>query len=155
MRKAFTLAEVVIVAAIIGILAAIVIPEFQSYAQQAKEAAAKDNLRILRVAIERYVAEHNGIPPGYINNDPSRLAVSPGAGPAWSGQLVFNGKYLSELPENPFNGKWETLFIENSEVFPGEPVSTDIYGGVYQPATKTIRLNWAGTDSSGIAYFDY
>ncbi len=155
MKKAFTLVEVLIVAAIVGILAAIVIPEFQSYAQQAKEAAAKDNLRILRVAIERYAAEHNGIPPGYIDNDPSRLAVSPGAGPAWTGQLVKNEEYLSKLPENPFNGKWETLFIDNSEVFPSEPVSTELYGWIHQPATKTIRLNWPGTDSSGISYFAY
>jgi len=143
MKKAFTLTEIVIVVAILGILAAIVIPEFQTYTQQAKEAAAKDNLRILRIAIERYAAEHNGVPPGYIDNDPSRLAVSPGAGPAWTGQLVNNGQYLSILPDNPFNGKWETLFIDNSVVFPSEP------------ATKTIRLNWPGTDSNGAAYFDY
>ncbi|HIJ71955.1 MAG TPA: prepilin-type N-terminal cleavage/methylation domain-containing protein [Planctomycetes bacterium] len=155
MKRAFTLTEVVIVAAIIGILAAIVIPEFQTYAQQAKEAAAKDNLRILRTAIERYAAEHNGIPPGYIDNDPTRLAVSPGTGPGWTGQLVKNGEYLSKLPDNPFNSKWETLFIENGEIFPADPVSIDIYGWMYQPATKTIRLNWPGSDSNGTAYFDY
>ncbi|RKY11715.1 MAG: hypothetical protein DRP65_03460, partial [Planctomycetota bacterium] len=50
MKKAFSLVELLIVVAILGILAAIVVPEFQTYTQQAKEAAAKDNLRILRNA---------------------------------------------------------------------------------------------------------
>jgi prepilin-type N-terminal cleavage/methylation domain-containing protein len=155
MKKAFTLVEVLIVAAIVGILAAIVIPEFQNYIQQAKEAAAKDNLRILRTAIERYATEHNGIPPGYIQNDPSRLALDGGLGPAYNGQLVNNGHYLSKLPENPFNNKIETKMIANEASFPIEPVEADLYGWIYQPATKTIKLNWPDTDSNGVAYFDY
>ena len=61
----FTLVELMIVVAILGVLAAIVLPEFAGHIQQAKESAAKDNLRILREAIERYAADHNGVPPGY------------------------------------------------------------------------------------------
>lgn len=69
MKKAFTLVEILIVVAILGILAAIVLPQFQSHTQQAKESAAKDNLRILRNAIELYAAQHDGVPPGYPNGD--------------------------------------------------------------------------------------
>ena len=76
MKKAFTLVEVLIVVAILGILAAIVLPVFRSHSQKAKESAAKDNLRILRNTIEIYAAQHNGIPPGYKNNDPSQLAAT-------------------------------------------------------------------------------
>ena len=78
MRKAFSLVELLIVTAIIGILAAIVIPEFQTHSQQAKETAAKDNLRILRNTIELYAVQHNGIPPGYVDNEPL-LTPLPGA----------------------------------------------------------------------------
>ena len=62
MKKAFTLIEILIVVSILGILSAIVFPEFQAQAQQSRESAAKDNLRILRNAIEIYAAEHNDIP---------------------------------------------------------------------------------------------
>jgi len=151
MRKAFTLAEVLIVAAIVGILAAIVIPEFQGHIQQAKEAAAKDNLRILRNTIELYAAQHNGIPPGHQNDDTSNE-------PAYLffvGQLTVSGEYMRDIPENSFNGQRSVKVIGNLEEFPAEPVQTDIYGWVYKPATKTIKLNWDGTDSTGVVYFDY
>lgn len=150
MRKAFTLTEVVIVAAIIGILAAIVIPEFQSYAQQAKEAAAKDNLRILRNTIEFYAAQHNGIPPGYFNDDPS----NPPSPILFRQQLVSNG-YLLKIPENPFNNKSVVAVLADAADFPAEAVYFDLYGWMYKPATKTIRLYWPGTDSTGVVYFDY
>jgi hypothetical protein len=43
--------------------------------------------------------------------------------------------------------------IGNSELFPPNP--TGQFGWVYQPATKTIRLNWSGTGKDGIRYYDY
>ena len=51
MKRAFTLVEILIVVALLGILAAIALPTFQDHIQQARESAAKDNLRILRNAI--------------------------------------------------------------------------------------------------------
>lgn len=150
MKKAFALAEILIVVAIIGILAAIVLPEFQDHVQQAKEAAAKDNLRILRNAIELYAHQHNGVPPGYDGNDPSTTPLYI----FFVSQLVLAGDYLPKLPENPFNGEILVKMIGNAEDFPTEPVEP-YNGWVYQPATKTIKLNWEGTDTAGVAYFDY
>jgi len=77
MKKAFTLVEILIVTAILGIMAAIVMPIFGEQVQLAKEAAAKDNLRVLRNVIERYAAEHNDVPPGYSDNDPSKTVSGP------------------------------------------------------------------------------
>jgi len=151
MRKAFTLAEILIVVGIIGIIAAIVLPEFQSHTQKAKETAAKDNLRILRNAIEFYAVQHNGIPPGYPDGDPANLPTFP----AFRLQLVFDAHYLSELPENPFNDTYQAEVLADGEPFPEEAVSPDFYGWIYKPATKTIKLNWPGTDSTGVAYLDY
>jgi len=148
--KAFTLVELMIVVAILGILAAIVIPEFQGHIQQAKESAAKDNLRLLRETIERYAIEHNSVPPGYPSNNPT---LSPGTA-AFNTQL-FNGDYLSERPKNPLSNLEAFKLIGNTDTFPGTPELTSIYGWLYQPSTKTIKLNYNGTDSSGKAYFDY
>ena len=65
MAKAFSIAELVIVAAIIGILAALAVPTLHSHSMEAKEAAARENLQLLRGAIELYAARHAGVPPGY------------------------------------------------------------------------------------------
>jgi len=56
--------EMLIVVAILGILAALVLPTFQGHIQQAKESAAKDNLRILRNAIGTLRRSAQWRPPG-------------------------------------------------------------------------------------------
>ena len=149
MKRGFSLIELMIVVAVLGILAAIAVPQFQEHAAQAKEAVAKDSLRILRSAIELYTARHSGVPPGYKNDNPQ----TPPDGSDFCQQLVTEGHYISEMPQNPFNKREDIRMIGNSEIFPQNP--TGQFGWVYQPATKTIRLDWQGTDKSGIRYFDY
>lgn len=156
-----------IVVAILGILAAIVLPEVQGYTQKAKESAAKDSLRTLRETIERYAADHNGVPPGYAVNNTSS---TPASGFVFA-QLIYKatdasgnladigtagypfGPYLSEMPQNPFNGKTSFIVVSNSGAFPAE--GTGGFGWIYKPATKEIRLDYPGTDSSGETYFTY
>lgn len=150
-RGAFTLVELLIVVAVLGILAAVALPVFQEHTARAKETTAKDNIRILRNTIELYAVQHNGVPPGYPFNDPSKAPT----GPIFFVQLVRDGHYLSKQAENPFNGKAIVKMIDNSKKFPAKPVETDLYGWVYKPATKEIRLNWPGTDLDGASYFDY
>jgi len=151
MKKAFTLVEILIVVAVLGILAAIVLPTVQGHITEAKEAAAKDNLRILRNTIEIYAAQHDGIPPGYPFDDPSQAPTHL----SFMIRLIIIGKYLPEMPENPFNGKTLLKMVLDAEDFPTEPVDTDLNGWIYKPATKTIKLNWLGTDLAGTPYYDY
>ena len=56
--KGFTLIELMIVVAIIGILAAIAIPQFSSYRQRAQDSAAKSTLKNLATAQEDYYVQH-------------------------------------------------------------------------------------------------
>ena len=161
-KRAFTLVEILIIVAILGILAAVVIPKLQDYSQKAKEANAKATLKLLRDAIERYAAQHNGIPPGYISNNTNStpdgmiflkqlVTATNSSGATINGEF---GPYLTNIPANPFNNRKLVRAIENSQPFPSEPPG-GTFGWVYKPETKEIRLNWAGTDSEGQSYYGY
>ena len=58
-KEGFTLIELMIVVAIIGILAAIAIPNFMAYQCKAKQSEAKSNLGNARTAQEAYYAERD------------------------------------------------------------------------------------------------
>ena len=57
--KGFTLIELMIVVAIIGILAAIAIPNFVKFQCRSKQSEAKGNLKALYVANEAYRGEYD------------------------------------------------------------------------------------------------
>lgn len=57
-REGFTLVEMMIVVAILGILTAIAVPAYINYVSGAKKAEAKTNLQSLRLLIEQYYSEN-------------------------------------------------------------------------------------------------
>ncbi len=152
--------------AVLGILAAIVVPQFQSHATQAKESTVKSNLRVLRSAIELYAVQHNGVPPGYPDGD---ITAAPSA-PTFVAQLTQAsnesgqtaaagtagyklGPYIRRFPKNPFNDASTVRMVGNSEEFPANATGNFAY--LYKPVTQTIKLDWGGTDKDGIRYYDY
>jgi prepilin-type N-terminal cleavage/methylation domain-containing protein len=149
MRKAFSIAELVIVAAIIGILAALVVPSLHNHSMEAKEAAAREDLQLLRGAIELYAARHAGVPPGYVDNKPSSQPTAE----RFCSQTTVEDRCLLQIPENPFNNLSSVRIVGNEEAFPTEATGHD--GWVYQPATKIIHVDWPGSDTHGTRYFDY
>jgi prepilin-type N-terminal cleavage/methylation domain-containing protein len=150
MRKGFSLVELMIVACIIGILAALVLPFLQGEATEAKISAAKDNLRVIRSTIELYAAQHKGVAPGYDGDD---AAAGMPQEEYFRVQTTVRERYMRTMPENPFNNLSTIRMIADSEPFPSQPAGE--YGWIYQPATGTIRLDWPGQDTGGIRYFDY
>ncbi|HEX2767959.1 MAG TPA: prepilin-type N-terminal cleavage/methylation domain-containing protein [Geobacteraceae bacterium] len=60
--KGFTLIELLIVVAIIGILAAIAIPQFAAYRARAYNSAAQTDLRNIKLHMEYYFADMHAYP---------------------------------------------------------------------------------------------
>jgi len=56
-EKGFTLIELLIVVAIIGILAAIAIPQFASYRQKAFNSAAQSDLKTIKTTVEGFYTD--------------------------------------------------------------------------------------------------
>ncbi len=165
-RAGFSFLEMLIVLAILGTLAAIVILGFRDPSDKAKEAAAKENLQKLRNAIELYAVQHKGVPPGYPEGDVSKTplsttftqqlcnATNSDGEYAPSGTAGYPlGPYLPEIPENPFNNKNTVKVLGNAVQFSAS--ATDGFGWICKPLTKTIRLDYPATDSEGARYYDY
>ena len=61
-RKGFTLIELLIVVAIIGILAAIAIPQFSAYRAKAYNSVATSDLKNSKTSLESYFADNQHYP---------------------------------------------------------------------------------------------
>lgn len=61
-KKGFTLVELLVVVAIIGILAAIAIPQFAAYRTRAYNSAAQSDLRNFKTALESVYADNQKYP---------------------------------------------------------------------------------------------
>ena len=89
-RSGFTLVELLIVVIILAILAAIVVPQFSTSANDAQFAALQQNLSTIRSAIELYRVQHNGVYPG-ANASTGGGATCTGAAPAGAGGVAGTG----------------------------------------------------------------
>ncbi|MEX2214296.1 MAG: prepilin-type N-terminal cleavage/methylation domain-containing protein [Phycisphaeraceae bacterium] len=100
-RGGFTLVEVLIVVVILGILAAIVVPQFVSAASESRDNSIRMDLHRMRLQLELYKEHHNGYPSlanfeaqmtGF--TDASGAIVAAGAPGAF-------GPYIRDVPRNP------------------------------------------------------
>lgn len=62
-QSGFTLIELMIVIAIIGILASVAIPQYQIYTQRAEATAVVSNVRNVQLAIQEFYSTTGNLPP--------------------------------------------------------------------------------------------
>ncbi len=97
MKKAFTLIELLIVVAIIGILAAIAVPNFLNAQMRARIANAESDMKTLDTALEMYRMDNNIYPPWKDDDGSNRNPV----GRRLIG-LSTPIAYISQVPQDPF-----------------------------------------------------
>lgn len=100
-NKGFTLVEILIVVIILGILAAIVIPQFTNASEDARASSMAGDLQTVRSQIELYKVQHKDQLPdttdsaSFIASLTTRTDADGNAG----GNL---GPYLHKFPTNPY-----------------------------------------------------
>ena len=98
----FTLVELIIVIIILGILAALAIPQFTTSTEDAKVSTLKADLAVLRNAINLYYHQHGSAYPG--NNIVTQLTQytnEAGTVSASKDAAFPYGPYLTKFPANP------------------------------------------------------
>src|SRR5207245_4874897 len=95
-QSGFTLIELVIVLAVIGILLSIAIPVYQKSVEHARESALKQDLATLRSAIDQYTLDKEKAPQSL-------------------DELISAG-YLRQIPKDPMTNSastWQVVQDEN------------------------------------------
>ncbi|HSV12724.1 MAG TPA: prepilin-type N-terminal cleavage/methylation domain-containing protein [Tepidisphaeraceae bacterium] len=143
-RRGFTLVEILIVVIILGILAAIVIPQFTNASQDARKSNVVSQLQTLRAQIELYKLQHKDAIPKLITAgggmwSPFTLYtdINGGTSATKTGNFIY-GPYYQHSPVNP---------LAPAATGGNLGVAADgAVGWVYEEATG--RICATGTDST-------
>ena len=133
-QKGFTLVELMIVVAIIGVLAAVAIPKFADMLEKSREGATKGNLSAIKSAASNYYADQQGM---YHNNLTTTGSWSIVAGEEYPSFLP---NYIEQLPGVKVTGKNSA---NSGLAGPGKVANT---------AANVTVGSWTGFTSVGVGW---
>jgi len=142
LRSGFTLIEVLMVAIIMAVLAATILPQFSTSTKDAKMSNLKFNLRTVRSQLESYKEQHLGAyPPATSNADfATQLTQKTDPNTALNPLKGKCGPYIEgSIPINPFNHS-NSVGIVEGKTPPTAPTGTTD-GWQYSPSTGWFYPN--------------
>ena len=142
-ERGFTLIELLVVITIIGILAAIALPNYIKAKDKAKEAEVKANCHTIQIALERYATDHSGMYPKYILGGDTR---------GWDERsgcraLTMPGNESSRPPRDPLiHYAYVYSYPNNPFIDSGEGITSIIAwtGASLDLGDGDIRFGWTG-----------
>jgi len=145
-ESGFTLIELMIVVAIIGILAAVALPKFAASVERARESATRGNLNTIRSAISMYYGDAEGIYPKYLDT---------------TQQYMFSRYIADYIPAVKAThsgigvGTAETPSGTNVLHTNDADISGTGRGWRYTSSDGLVFVNSAATDTKGLPYSTY
>ncbi len=119
-NSAFTLVEILIVVIILGILAAIVIPQFSQASSDARANALSSDLQTVRSQLELYKVQHLDSYPAAATFVSLMTSRSNSAGTVGTDPNLFPyGPYLQKFPTNQFVSNTNAALVETGTSTPG------------------------------------
>jgi len=142
--KGFTLVEILIVVVILGILAAIVVPQFTNAANDARQGNVETQGSTLQNQLELFAAQNNGTYPTV-----AQLNTNAADGSANGWGVMIDGDFIKEAPRNPFAPAANATLVTVSAAANATAANTEANAGdgtqgwYYNPTTGVIRASGA------------
>ncbi|MBN2753770.1 MAG: type II secretion system protein [Candidatus Goldbacteria bacterium] len=145
-QNGFTLIELMIVVAIIGILSAVAIPKFSDMLEKSREGATKGNVGAIKSAVSIYYGDNQGVFPTDLDTHANKF-----------------GAYLDRMPPvkvrgpstNTFKLSGSDISVALETTAPPASIGTATDGWKYNNQTGDVWVNNSQPDSKGVTYSLY